>query len=120
MQLHNCTEVLRNDDSDSNFAAYYLVFPASATFLTEPVQTTLQGISKEHAKATFLQVNQASEEERRGYVGKQLGEEIAKKFLSSVSIQENDTLFLAYGDRKECVSDFLSGISSVPTRFAFF
>lgn len=101
-KLHSCTEFFKKDESD--FAAYYITFSGSGKFLTDSVKKSLQNIRSEYGLTNFIQTKFSSITKLDGLLKKCWGDETADNFLNSVNLQENDVLFIAYGNKQQSVS----------------
>lgn len=102
--LKNCTEDLGPNDTD--FGAFYISFPECGAFLTDSIKTTLKNISKELFSTSFLQMKCSSQTKWDSALRKHFGDEKTEKFLKSLCVQESDVLFVAFGNKKQSVSDF--------------
>lgn len=100
-KLQNCTEILKSD-----VTVYCVVFQKSAAFLTERVKNTLKNFSKEYPLSGFIQTRFAPQAKWDSALRKRFGDGASEDFLRAVNLQENDVLFLAFGDKKQSVSGF--------------
>lgn len=84
-----------------------MVFPNSAAFLTATIKNALQAINKEFPSVKCVHAKKLSLDDKwDSSLRKALNEDVTDKLVGAINLEENDTLFVAVGSKRECVSVF--------------
>lgn len=118
MQLLNCTGIIRTDGDQSSFGAYSIKFRDSSQFLTATVKTLLESISKDYPLSKCLRAKVSPEPKWDSPLRKVFGEETTERLIETIRPEENDVIFLAFGDKQQSVRVFVLSLFVFYLNFA--